>query len=131
MTRVSNDFGDDWSDIEWWLIKRKKAARNIDPETAAVMWAYTDIDDPYGLNPPKPNEPRTFGRAFFAQAPRGEVWVSFLDLPDEIRETLWRKHWANRFNDRLSIDRLFSPEEVSTMSAMSAATDIVSDLGKC
>ena len=92
------------------------------------MWAYTDIDDPYGLNPPKPNEPRTFGRAFFARAPRGEVWVSFLDLPDETRDALWRQHWANRFNDCLSIDRLFSKEDVTQMGVMSAATDVVSTL---
>lgn len=126
MKGITNDNGDDWNNIEWWLIKRKRAALNIDPETATVMWAYTDIDDPYGLKPPMPNEPRTFGRAFFARAPRGEVWVSFLDLPDEVREALWRQHWHNRFNDYLSIDRLFSTEEVSRMGTMSLASDMVS-----
>lgn len=130
MTGVSNDYRDDWSSVLWWLIKRKRAALIIDPETAQVIWAYTDIDDPYGLDPPKPNEPRTFGRAFFARAPRGEIWVSYLDLPGETREALWRKHWANRFNDCLSIDRLFATEEVLKMGAMSADTDLVSNLQK-
>ena len=111
MTDKSNDHNDHWSDVHWWLAQRKQAALNIDPETAQVMWAYADLTDPYGVDPPRPGEHRTCGKAFFARAPRGEIWVSFYDLPDATREALWRKHRANRFNDELSIDRLCYFEE--------------------
>ncbi len=111
MTDISNDHKDHWSDVHWWLTMRKRAALSIDPETAQVMWAYTDLTDPYGVNPPGPGEHRTRGRAFFARAPRSEIWVSFFDLPDATRDALWRKHHGNRFNEDLSIDKLFLSEE--------------------
>lgn len=111
MTAISDDLKDNWSDVYWWLAMRKKAALKIDPETALVIWAYADLSDPYGVNPPAPGEHRSCGRAFYAREPRGEIWVSFFDLPDATREALWRKHHASRFNDDLSIERLFPSED--------------------
>ena len=110
MTALSDELKDHWSDVYWWLTRRKQAALKIAPETAQVIWAYADLTDPYGVNPPGPGEHRTHGRAFFAREPRSEIWVSFFDLPEATREALWRKHHASRFNDDLAIDKLFLTE---------------------
>jgi hypothetical protein len=75
-----------------WLVIRKQAALEIDPETAEVRWIYAWTSDPYAIYPELPQEDRWIGRAYFARNPRGEVWVSFKDLPDTTRETLWQKH---------------------------------------
>jgi hypothetical protein len=55
------------SDREW-LALRKKAGREIDPETAEVMWVYAQTLDPYGIDPELPEECYSVGREYFARA---------------------------------------------------------------
>lgn len=73
----------------------KEAGRYIDPATAEVTWCYAGMD-PYGI---ERCEAEYIGRAYFARAPGGDVWVSFGDLPPDVSEALWNKH----------IDRLGTP----------------------
>ena len=80
------------SAIDEWLAARKRAGQSIDPETAEVDWWYAQTLDPYGIDPDLPDEYRQVGREYFAFDPNSEVWVHFGDLPDAIREALWRKH---------------------------------------
>jgi hypothetical protein len=76
---------------EAWLAIRKEAARQIDPETAEVMWQHVVIGDPYDLYPlPEPGD-YNIGRGYFARSPGSDVWVSFYDLPKATREALWKK----------------------------------------
>jgi len=63
---------------EEWLAIRKEAGLKIDPET-------------YGVHPDLPEEYRQIGREYFARSPGSDIWVSFDDLPDAIREALWEK----------------------------------------
>ena len=78
--------------VEQWLAIRKEAGLHIDPETAEVMWVYEQVGDPYGIYPDLPEELRQIGRVYFACAPGSDVWVSFHDIPDAIRDALWQKH---------------------------------------
>jgi hypothetical protein len=76
-----------------WLEACKLAALQIDPETAEVEWNYVDISDPYGLYEDIPDEhDLCVGRGYFACSPGSDIWVSFYDLPDEVRNKLWEKH---------------------------------------
>lgn len=77
---------------EEWLATRKQAGLEIDPEIAEVTWTYAQTLDPYGVYPELPEEYQQIGREYFARDPRGEVWVSFRDLPDTTREALWQQH---------------------------------------
>jgi hypothetical protein len=77
---------------EHWLEIRKKEALRIDPETAEVTWWYAQVLDPYGvLDQWELRESNCIGRAYFARAPGGEIWVEFGDLPKETREKLWNR----------------------------------------
>jgi hypothetical protein len=78
--------------VEQWLAIRKEAGLHIDPETAEVMWKYAQTLDPYGIDPGLPEELQQIGREYFARAPGSNVWVSFDDIPDAIRDALWEKH---------------------------------------
>jgi hypothetical protein len=78
-----------------WLAIRKKAGRQIDPETAAVLWVYGQTLDPYGIDPELPAECRQVGRNYFAQSPGNDIWVWFGDLPRATERALWKKHKAN------------------------------------
>jgi hypothetical protein len=78
--------------IKRWLALRKEAALQIDPETAEVDWTYAQTLDPYGVEPDLPEEFWQVGRAYFARSPGSEVWVWFGDLPEKIRDALWKKH---------------------------------------
>ena len=78
--------------VEQWLAIRKEAARQIDPETAEVMWEYVEMADPYGVDPDLPEEYECIGRGYFASSPGSDVWVSFRDLPEATRDALWKKH---------------------------------------
>ena len=84
--------------VEQWLAIRKEAARQIDPETAEVMWHYVRIGDPYGLYPLP--EDYNIGRGYFARSPGSDVWVSFYDLPKATAEALWAK--SNDWHEDLS-----------------------------
>ena len=75
-----------------WLAIRKEAGLHINPNTADVMWVYALTADPYGIYPDLPEEYQQVGREYFARAPGSEVWVSFDDIPDAIRDALWEKH---------------------------------------
>ena len=79
--------------VEEWLAVRKQAALDIDPDTAEVLWSYEQTLDPYGVMPEIPDELWQVGREYFARSPRSDVWVWFGDLPDPVREALWKKHW--------------------------------------
>jgi hypothetical protein len=77
---------------ETWLAIRKEAGLKINPETAELLWTYTETLDPYGVYPDLPEEYRHhFGRAYFARAPGSDVWVLFDDLPEATQDALWKK----------------------------------------
>ena len=71
---------------------REKAGLRIDPGNAEVEWCYAQTLDPYGDGLDLPEEYRQVGRAYFARSPEGDIWVWFGDLPDEVREKLWKMH---------------------------------------
>jgi hypothetical protein len=70
-------------EVKAWLAIRKEAGKHIDPETAEVMWQYTQVMDPYSLGVDIPDELQQIGRDYFARAPGSDVWVWFGDLPAE------------------------------------------------
>lgn len=74
---------------EEWLAIRKVAAMGIEPAAAEILWVFTEIDDPYGVLPPA--EESCNGRSYFARSPESDIWVSFDDLPDDVREMLYKK----------------------------------------
>jgi hypothetical protein len=78
--------------LEQLLAIRKKAAPKIDPATAEVEKWYAQTLDPYGVHPDLPEEYRQVGREYFACAPGTDVWISFGDLPQEVRDALWNRH---------------------------------------
>jgi hypothetical protein len=78
------------NEIEDWLKLRKEAAKDIDPETAEVMFGYAQDGDPYGVDPHLPLD--SVGRVYFARAPGSDIWVWFGDLPEATEEVLWDKH---------------------------------------
>ncbi len=75
-----------------WEAWRRAAGLHIDPETAEVLWNYTQVLDPYGIWPDIPEECDCVGRSYFARSPGMDVWVEFGDLPDATRDALWQKH---------------------------------------
>lgn len=75
-----------------WLEIRRLEARKIEPETAKVMWAYTERTDPYGIQRVEPEEGPSVGRSYFARRPGANVWVAFADLDPATRSALWVKH---------------------------------------
>ena len=77
--------------VEQWLAIRKEAALQIDPGTAEVDWTYVEISDPYGVHPDRLKD-GCFGRGYFARSPGSDVWVSFYDLPQKVRDALWERH---------------------------------------
>jgi len=84
--RVEDDLS-----LEQWLNIRKEEGRRIDPDAAEVFWLHAYVADPYGVDPDLPEEERCIGRAYFARSPDSDIWVSFGDLPDEVRKKLWTK----------------------------------------
>jgi hypothetical protein len=82
--------------IEQWLSFFEEAGRHIDPQTAEVYFHWGYICDPYGLGFDIPEEAQCVGRLYFARAPGSDVWVSFYDLPDAIRDALWEKIGAKQ-----------------------------------
>jgi hypothetical protein len=90
--------------LEQWLAIRKEAGLKIDPETAEVYWEWGQILDPYGV-PDLSEEEQQIGRLYFARSPGSDIWVSFYDLPDDVREAFWQKvHPVRVFGDDLSLD---------------------------
>jgi hypothetical protein len=78
--------------VEEWLQIRKDAGKKINPETAEVAWQHGYTLDPYGVYHDLLPEERQVGRTYFARSPASDIWVSFRDLPAEIRDALWNKH---------------------------------------
>jgi hypothetical protein len=81
--------GDD-PETKAWLDGRKREALLIDPATAEVQWKFGQTLDPYGMIPDLPEELQQIGREYFARRPGSDVWVHFGDLPDHVREKLWK-----------------------------------------
>lgn len=75
-----------------WLALRKQTAPTINPETAEVAWVYGLTLDCYGVHPDLPEDLQQVGREYFARSPGSEIWVSFGDLPEATRKSLWQKH---------------------------------------
>jgi hypothetical protein len=78
--------------LEDWEAWRRAAGLHIDPETAEVLWNYTQVLDPYGVWPDIPEEYQCVGRSYFARSPEMSVWIEFGDLPETTRDALWQKH---------------------------------------
>jgi hypothetical protein len=78
--------------FEEWAQWRKAAGLHIDPETAEVLWKYTQVVDPYGVGAEIAEECDCVGRSYFARSPGMGVWVEFRDLPKATRDALWKKH---------------------------------------
>ena len=83
-------------EVEEFLAIRKEAGLDIDPETAEVTWDYIRTLDPYGVYLDLPEECRQVGRGYFARNLESDIWVSFYDLPEEIRTALWSKLASKR-----------------------------------
>jgi hypothetical protein len=78
--------------VEQWLAIRKEEALRIDPTTAEVTWWYTQVLDPYGVEPDLPEDCHCVGRGYFACSPGSDIWVWFGDLPKKTQHELWEKH---------------------------------------
>jgi hypothetical protein len=72
---------------EEFLANRKAAGRTIDVETCKIMKKYTDLRDPYRLNPP-PIRPHN-DMFWVASDESGEVYVD--DLPEDKRRALFAR----------------------------------------
>jgi hypothetical protein len=86
--------------VEQWLAIRKEVGLHIDAEIAEVFWKYTQVLDPYGVEPDLPPECYQTGRDHFARSPRSDVWVWFGDLPEAtcgaLEERITRRSKFNR-----------------------------------
>jgi hypothetical protein len=90
--------------VNKFFADRRRAGREIDPNTAEVDWAYAQTLDPYGIytflpedmkygpGPDLPDELYCVGREYFARARGSDVWVWFGDLPEATAEALSEKH---------------------------------------
>jgi len=72
-----------------YLEERRREALRIDPGTAQTTWWYVGISDPYGVDPLKDD---SVGRGYFARNPGSDIWVCFDDLPEKVRDRLWKLH---------------------------------------
>jgi hypothetical protein len=88
--------------FEEWLVTRKKMGADIDPENVDVCCDYARVLDPYGLCPSFPEELDQVGREYFARPSKGNVWVSFDDLPETTVDRLWQRMRAGEFDRRSS-----------------------------
>jgi hypothetical protein len=75
-----------------YLADLKRAALQIDAQTAEVTWWYAEALDPYGIEPDLPPEHQQVGREYFTRRPASAMWVWFGDLPYATRERLWELH---------------------------------------
>jgi hypothetical protein len=80
----------------------------IDPDTAEVTWWYAQTMDPYGIDPALPEELQQVGREYFVKSSPTGTWVSFCDLPDELKDKLWAKH-----RHELAFPAGLSPDDLS------------------
>jgi hypothetical protein len=73
---------------EYLRALRKAAGAAIDPQTAEVMWEYTQLSDPYGDRPYVPPEASCVGRQLIVRAQGGDVWIWEGDLPEATRRAI-------------------------------------------
>ena len=78
-------------EVEKWLAIRRAAGQHIDAETAETTWRWGQVLNPYGVYDGLSEEEDVIGRIYFARDPEVNIWVSFYDLPTEIRNKLWLK----------------------------------------
>ena len=90
MSKTKKEIAEDQLKVEQWLAIRKEAGSKIDPETAEVTYSYEQTLDPYGVYPDLPEECYQVGREYFARSPDSDIWVWFGDLPNEVRDRLWK-----------------------------------------
>ena len=87
LLRVLKEVGIEEITGNQWLAIRERAGKQIDPETAEVMWLYdTELSTSCG----KSGRPT---RMIYVRSPESNEWISFFDIPTgEIREALMNKH---------------------------------------
>ena len=70
----------------------KQEALKIDPKTAKVSQCWARTMDPYGFETDLPSEMRDqIHLQCFARRPRGHLWVSFYDLPEDTVKLLYER----------------------------------------
>ncbi len=86
LLRVLKELGMEEITRKQWLAIRKAAGKQIDPETAEVMWVYRDallyVWRASGI-------PR---REYYVRSPGSIEWILVHDLPKEIQVALMIKH---------------------------------------
>jgi hypothetical protein len=82
----------DESERKKWLLVRKEAGRQIDPETAKITWTYSWTEDPYGIDPELPEQCKVAAEEYFARCPDSDIWVCLWDLPTATRDALRAKY---------------------------------------
>ena len=99
--------------VEEWLAIRKKAALEIDAETAEISSLYGPTIDPYGVYDDLTEEEQQRGKLLFARSPGSEIWVSFRDLPPTVLEALWERidREAPNADDRAMFLSIFQERE--------------------
>ena len=78
------------AEIEWEKLKaiRREAGLRNDPETAATMWYWAELFDPYRDGLDIPEDCQQIGRTYLARSPDSDIWVCYRDLPAETRDRL-------------------------------------------
>lgn len=79
-------------ELENFYLIRRRAGLLIDPVTAEVKWWYTQMADPYDIDPDLPEEYQQVGRGYFARSPESKIWVWFPHLPEATKAALWEMH---------------------------------------
>jgi len=83
-----------------WLAERKKAGRQLDPNTAPVSWEYVYQDDPYRIFSDLPGHARDVSFEYFARSPGSDIWVHRDDLPKSTRRALENRPHPTIFRSR-------------------------------
>ena len=83
MIEIPNEPADNEIPVDERLAARKRAALEIDPLTAKVMWTYGYESDPYDVHRDLADEEKCVGRVYFARKPGSDIWVAYRDLPKE------------------------------------------------
>lgn len=112
---------------QWRAIRRKEEASKIDPATAYIGGMKCRDFEPLGdLDPHVPEELR--GWEYFARAPGNDAWVWFGNLPDNVRDALWKRYKAEQafhaglkahtMNDDFSAVMQFRADELEWLGLM-------------
>jgi hypothetical protein len=79
------------AEYERRMEERRAAGLLLDPSTAEIDWNYAQTLDPYGDGLPLLPQEEQIGREYFARAPGSDIWVSIGDLPDAMRDAIWKR----------------------------------------